>query len=172
LEGLAIFVAQKTRSAHKSGIPGFDFEYDDKPIHYFFTLKSGENWGNSRQWAALENDCKNALKTWSTSQNKEEARCILGVCYGKSKTSLKRGVITQISGQNFWYMISGQENFYKDIVEPIGYKAKEQNQYFNDRKAHLVNRLTREFTNEFCDELGKILWDKIVELNSGNYGAV
>jgi hypothetical protein len=26
LEGLAIFVAQKTRGAHKSGIPGFDFE--------------------------------------------------------------------------------------------------------------------------------------------------
>ncbi len=94
---------------------------------------------------------------------------MLGVCYGKSKTTLKRGVITQVSGQNFWYMISGQKNFYKDIVKPIGYRAKQHNQDFSERKAELINKLTRQFTNEFCDEEGKILWDIVVEFNSGNY---
>lgn len=168
LEGLAIFVAQKTHSAHKSGIAGFDFEYDYDSTHYFVTIKSGENWGNSRQWKGLENDCKAALKTFSTSQHRGNAKCMLGCCYGKSKTTLKRGVITQISGQSFWHVISGKENFYKDIVEPIGFKAKEQNEDFSEKKAALLNKLTREFTNEFCDEDGRIIWDKVVQFNSGN----
>ena len=168
LEKLAIFVAQITYSAHKSGTAGFDFEYDDNSIHYFFTIKSGENWGNSSQWKALENDCKAALKTFSTSQHGGNARCMLGCCYGKSKLTLKKGIITQVSGQNFWYMISGKKNFYKEIVEPIGYKAKEQNEDFSEGKAALLNNLTRDFINEFCDEKGRIIWDKIVQFNSGN----
>lgn len=169
LEGLARFVARKTHGAHKSGITGFDFEYEDDSTHYLFTVKSGENWGNSSQWKALENDCKAALKTLSTSQHKGNAKCMLGVCYGKSKTTLKRGVITQLSGQNFWYMISGQKKFYKDIVKPIGHKAKQHNLDFNERKASLINKLTKQLVTEFCDEEGKILWDKVVEFNSGNY---
>jgi len=61
LEGLALFVATKTHGAHKSGVAGFDFEYEDDSTHYLFTVKSGQNWGNSRQWKGLENDCKTAL---------------------------------------------------------------------------------------------------------------
>jgi hypothetical protein len=168
LEGLAIFVAQKVHSAHKSGVSGFDFEYDQGSIHYFFTVKSGENWGNSRQWKGLELDCRAALKTFSTSQHRGDAKCMLGCCYGKSPTSLKRGIITQISGQNFWYLITGQMDFYKDIVKPIGYKAKQYNEDFNEKRAALLNKLTREFTNEFCDTEGRITWDRVVEFNSGN----
>jgi len=32
----------------------------------------------------------------------------------------------------------------------------------------LVNRLTKEFLEEYCKESGKINWHKIVVINSGN----
>jgi hypothetical protein len=169
LEGLAIFVASKTLRAHKSGITGFDFEFEDAHTHYIYALKSGENWGNSSQWDALETHCKAALKTLSTSQSTKNAKCMLGICYGKSKSSLKRGIVTQISGQEFWYTISGQKAFYQDIVEPIGHKAKERNLAFSKAKGDLVNKLTYELLDEFCErKTGHILWDKLVRFNSGN----
>ena len=169
LEELAIFVASKTLSGHKSGITGFDFEYETMDTHYIFALKSGENWGNNSQWIALETHCKAAMKTLSTSGSKKNAKCMLGICYGRSKSSLKRGVITQVSGQEFWYTISGQKSFYQDIVEPIGNRAKERNEAFSKAKAELVNKLTYELLDEFCDkQSGHILWDKLVKFNSGN----
>jgi hypothetical protein len=168
LEELAIFVATKTLGAHKSASHGIDFEYTRGTTHYLFSVKSGENWGNSSQWNALESDFKTALKILSQSAQGRDVKCYLGISYGKSKPTLKRGIINQVSGQTFWYMLSGDREFYKEIVEPIGHEAKRHNDTFDENKASLINKLTREFTNDFCDEQGKILWDKVVEFNSGN----
>jgi adenylate kinase family enzyme len=56
----------------------------------------------------------------------------------------------------------------KEIVQPIGHKAKESNESFDVKKAEIINRLTGEFIADFCDENGKILWERIVEFNSQN----
>ncbi len=37
-----------------------------------------------------------------------------------------------------------------------------------DKYNALLNKLTRQFINEFCDEQGKIDWNKIVKLNSAD----
>ena len=74
----------------------------------------------------------------------------------------------QVCGQNFWYMVTGSETFYKDIVQPLGHRAKESNESFDEKKAEIVNRLTGNFIGDFCDPNGKILWEKVVEFNSGN----
>ena len=126
------------------------------------------NWGNSSQWKALETDFKNAMRILKQSFHVTNIECILGICYGKSKTTIKKGIILQVCGQNFWYMIAGSESFYKEIVQPIGHKAKESNESFDVKKAEIINRLTGEFIADFCDENGKILWEKIVEFNSQN----
>ena len=168
MEGMAVFVVRKTHNGHKSGIKGFDFEYEDDNTHYLFAMKSGQNWGNAAQWNALVADCVGALKTFNSSQHKGSSKCYLGISYGKCKATLRHGIITQVCGQEFWYMISGVKDFYKKIVQPIGYEARNRNQIFNNDKASLINRLTGELINEFCDEKGNILWDKLVQFNSGN----
>ena len=48
------------------------------------------------------------------------------------------------------------------------YRAKENNDLFSRKKAKIINRLTENFISDFCDENGKILWEKVVEFNSGN----
>ena len=65
-------------------------------------------------------------------------------------------------------MLTNDELFYKKIIEPLGYRAREKNEAFNTRKAEIINKFTKDFVVEFCDEDGKILWDKLVEFNSQN----
>ena len=168
LEDLAIFVAQKTVNAKKSSGSGIDFEYRKGNTFFIVSVKSGLNWGNSSQWKALETDYKRAQRVLMQSSHVNNVKCILGVCYGKARTTLKRGIIWQVCGQNFWYMISSSESFYRDIVEPLGHKAKELNESFKEKKAQLVNKLTKEFLDDFCSDDGKILWEKVVKFNSGN----
>jgi len=92
----------------------------------------------------------------------------LGICYRKTKTSYLRGYL-KVVGQNFWYLISEDKDLYTDIVEPIGYKAKEHNESFLREKSKVINRFTKLFIDEFCDPSGAIDWLKLVEFNSGNF---
>ncbi len=168
LENLAIYVAQRTVNAQKSSSSGIDFEFRNRDKIIVVSVKSGLNWGNSSQWKALELDFKRAQKVLMQSSQVNNVQCVLGVCYGKAKTTLKKGIILQVCGQNFWYMISGSESLYKDIVKPIGYKAKELNDSFDVKKAQLINKLTKEFLDDFCSADGKIQWEKVVKYNSKN----
>ncbi|MEK7396283.1 MAG: PmeII family type II restriction endonuclease [Candidatus Poribacteria bacterium] len=168
LENLAIFIAQRTLDAIKSSSHGIDFEYSSDKTRYLVTLKSGLNWGNSSQWKALESDFKTAMTILRQSLHITNINCILGICYGNAKTTIRKGIIMQVCGQNFWYMVTGSETFYKDIVQPLGHRAKESNESFDEKKAEIVNRLTGNFIGDFCDPNGKILWEKVVEFNSGN----
>jgi len=74
----------------------------------------------------------------------------------------------KVVGQNFWYLISGDKNLYKDIIEPLGLQAKEHNEAFIEEKGRLVNLFTNEFIQEFCIN-GAIDWTGLVEFNSGNF---
>jgi len=61
LEGLAVFIAQRTCGGHTSTAPGVDLEFFNKNVHYVVSVKSGPNWGNSSQQTKLEQDLKNAV---------------------------------------------------------------------------------------------------------------
>jgi len=168
LENLALFVAQKTKGAAKSSAHGIDFEYSSSKTRFLVSVKSGLNWGNSSQWKALRKDCENASKILRQSKHTGEVKHILGICYGRAKTTMKHGFILQVCGQNFWYLVSGDKSFYTKIIEPLGYRAKELNESFLAKKTQLINKFTGDFISEFCDRDGKILWEKIVKYNSGN----
>jgi len=81
---------------------------------------------------------------------------------------MKAGYL-KVVGQNFWYLISEDKDLYTDIIEPIGYRAKERNEAFDAERAKVMNRFTRQFIDQFCDPVGAIDWEKLVEFNSGNY---
>jgi hypothetical protein len=168
LENLAVFVAGKTCNGRKSTAPGVDLEFEDNGVHYVVSVKSGPNWGNSSQQNRLEHDLQNAVKRVKQSHLNINVQPVLGICYGKSATSYLRGYL-KIVGQNFWYLISQNEQLYTDIIEPIGYQAKEHNEAFLQQKDRVFNRFTREFANKYCDEHGAIDWVKLVEFNSGNF---
>lgn len=166
LEDLAIFISGKTCNGRKSAATGIDLEFMNKSVHYLVSIKSGPNWGNSSQQKKQESDFINAVKVLKQSKHALNAQPVLGICYGRVKTSFLRGYMKAV-GQNFWYLVSGNENLYTDIIEPLGYKAKQHNDTFIKQKSRVMNLFTQEFMKSFCEN-GNIDWKKLVEFNSGN----
>ena len=110
-------------------------------------------------------DFKVAKKTLRTSDSKLNIVAINGCCYGQDNNPDK-GDYFKYCGQEFWEFISGNPNLYIEIIEPLGYKAKEKNEEFVNLYAQMINKFTREFSNNFCDEKGEINWEKLVKFNS------
>lgn len=69
-------------------------------------------------------------------------------------------------GQEFWEFISGDNRLFVDIVEPLGYQAKERNDQFYTEYSRILNIFTQEFMDDFCDD-GRINWGDLVQFNSG-----
>lgn len=166
LEELAVFISRKTFGGKKSSATGIDLEFENQGTIYLVSVKSGPNWGNSSQQKKQEADFQNAVKRLKQSRHTINVLPVLGICYGKVKTSHLRGYL-KVVGQNFWYLISEDENLYTDIIEPLGHRAKQHNTKFLKQKSKIVNLFTQEFLADFCDQ-GVINWKKLVEFNSGN----
>jgi len=166
LEGLAIYVNEKVYGGWKSGIKSIDLEFDKDGIRYIVTIKSSKNWGNSSQVAKLILDFKTAKKALRTSNSKIQVIAVNGCCYSIDNKPDK-GDYFKYCGQEFWEFISGDENLYLEIVEPLGHKARERNADFQLLYTQRINIFTKEFSNKFCDKNGNIDWKKLVEFNSG-----
>ena len=166
LEELAIFISGLAYDGRKSSASGIDLEFNDRTIHYVVSVKSGTNWGNNSQHKKQEQDFKKAVQVLKQSNHTINVQPVLGICYGKTKTSYLNGYM-KVVGQNFWYLISGEKSLYTDIIEPIGYEAKRHNDAFIKKKSEIINKFTGEFVTEFCEN-GVINWDKLVQFNSGN----
>ena len=165
LEGLAIFINQKVYNGWKSGIANIDLEFDLDNIRYIVNIKSGPNWGNSSQIKKMKTDFKTAAKTLRTSNSGMVVVSVNGCCYGVDNKPDK-GDYYKYCGQEFWKFISGNENLYTDIIEPLGHKSKERNDEFVQSYSRMLNKFTQEFIKEFCFKNGDINWVKIVQLNS------
>lgn len=165
LEGLAIFINQKVYGGRKSGIAGIDLEFDNENIRYIVTIKSGPNWANSRQLVEMKSSFITAQKTLRTSNSKIQVVAVNGCCYGRDNRPDK-GTYFKYCGQKFWEFISGDNNLYTELIEPLGHKAKERNDDFLKSYSQMINKFTKEFTIDFCDDNGAIDWEKLVKLNS------
>jgi len=167
LEDLAIFIATQTCGAHKSTAPGMDFEFENKEVYYVVSVKSGTNWGNSSQQYMQEENFKEAVKRLKQSRLTRNVQPVLGICYGKTKTTFLRGYM-KIVGQNFWYFISEDEHLYQRIIEPLGDEARQYNDAFIASRDAVVARFAQEFAEQYSTPSGEIDWAKLIEFNSGN----
>ncbi|MCI0518790.1 MAG: cytosolic protein [Chloroflexi bacterium] len=168
LEGLALFVAGETCEGRKSTAPGVDLEFIHNDVHYVVSIKSGPNWGNSSQQKKPEEDLRNAVMRLKQQRRGANVQSVLGICYGKNKTGYLRGYL-KVAGQNFWYLISEDKDLYTQIIEPIGYRAREQNDAFLTQKAGVTNRFVKMFIERFCNPQGLIDWNRLVEFTCGNF---
>ena len=168
LEGLAIFVAQQTTEGSKSAATGVDLEFHNRGTHHIVSIKSGPNWGNASQQTRLEDDLKKAVATVKQSDFRANVLSVLGICYGRTRTNFLRGYL-KVVGQNFWYLISENRELYTDIIEPIGHRAKEHNEKYQERKAEVANIMTAAFVTEYCHASGALNWNKLVQAACGNF---
>lgn len=169
LERLAIYINDSVYQGRKAGIDGIDLDFDKDGQRYLVAIKSGPKWCNGSQINKLIDQFNTARKRLATSGSKLNIVCVNGCCYGKSNVNSEyksRGSYHKICGKRFWELISGESELYTNLIEPIGYKAEIKNHEFKESYGNLVNRLTKEFLQEFCTENGEIDWDKLVRFNS------
>ena len=164
LEGLAIYICSKVYSGRKSTTEGIDLEFEKDNVRFIVSIKSGPSWGNSSQINKMREDFRKAKKILRTNNVNANIVAVNGCCYGKENTSDK-GDYFKYCGQNFWEFISGDENLYLEIIEPLGFDAKKQNAAFLVAYSEIVNIFTERFLIDFCIK-GKINWAKLVEFNS------
>jgi hypothetical protein len=172
LEGLAIFINSRVFGGRKSSADGIDLEFENAGKYYIVNIKSGPNWGNKSQKDKMISDFADAKRRLATSGHRADVVCVNGCCYGRDKTPHKfpkKGTdYFKYCGQSFWEFISGDGTLYTEIIEPLGYKAKEKNDDFIKSYSKMINKFTREFSNTFCQENGDIDWEKLVQFNSGS----
>lgn len=164
LEGLAIFINSKVFNGRKSSTEGIDLEYDENGIRYIISIKSGPNWGNSSQIKKMRDNFKKAKRVLRTSNSKLQIIAVNGCCYGIDNKPDK-GDYFKYCGQQFWELISGNDNLYIEIIEPLGHKAKDKTEEFVISYSQIINKFTQEFSEDFCDN-GIINWEKLVAFNS------
>lgn len=166
LELLAIFICGRVYGGRKSSAEGIDLEFEKEKNKYIVSIKSGPNWGNSRQIARMKDDFRRAKRILGAQKLKSNIVAINGCCYGKDDKPDK-GDYLKLCGQRFWEFISGSETLYLEIIEPLGQKAKQRNEQFSEEYSNVINKFTLEFAQVYCDTNGRILWEKLVRFNSG-----
>lgn len=164
LEKLAIFVCNKVFGGKKSSAEGIDLEFERDNVIYIVSIKSGPNWGNSSQIKKMIENFKKAQRILRTSNTKGNIQAVNGCCYGRDNQPNK-GDYWKLCGQEFWEFISGDDRLFVEIVEPLGYRAKERNEAFSDEYGRILNLFTNQFFQDFCTD-GKIDWEKLVKFNS------
>lgn len=166
LEEFAIFICGKVYGGRKSATEGIDLEIEKENTKYIVSIKSGPNWGNSSQIKKMEDNFKKAKRILGTNTTeKQHIVAVNGCCYGRDNVPNK-GDYLKLCGQRFWEFVSGNENLYTEIIEPLGHRAKEKNELFMTEYGKVINKFSFEFMELFCDPSGEIQWKDIVEFNS------
>ena len=141
LEELAIFISSRVYGGQKSSAEGIDLEFERDDIRYIVSIKSGPNWGNSSQIAKLRDNFRKAKRILRTNTSSANVVAVNGCCYGRDRRPDK-GDYLKLCGQKFWEFISGDNNLYTEIIEPLGHQAKERNKRFIDEYDKVVNKFT------------------------------
>lgn len=166
LEELSIFICGKVYNGRKSSTEGLDLEFENDNTKYIVSIKSGPNWGNSSQVNKMKDNFKKAKRVLGTNTSGgQHIVAVNGCCYGQDNVPNK-GDYLKLCGQRFWEFISGNENLYTEIIEPLGHKAKAKNDLFRDECGKVINKFSLEFMEMFCDSSGAIQWEEVIKFNS------
>jgi hypothetical protein len=166
LEGLAIFINSKVFNGKKSGINGIDLEFDLDHIRYLVNIKSGPHWGNASQVKKMISDFSTAKRTLRTSNSKMEIVAVNGCCYGR-ESNTDKGEYFKYCGQVFWQFISGNDDLYLEIIEPLGNEAKKCSEEYSKLYKKRLIHFSKEFSSMFITDEDTIDWEKLVRFNSG-----
>lgn len=171
LEKLAIHVNESIFNGSKAEEGKFRsldliFERDNKI--YIVGIKSGPNWGNADQVSTMRKNFKEARRILKEEGETREIIGVNGCIYGKDNVSLKKHKddgdldYLKLCGQTFWELITGDDTFYKKLIQPLDKEVKKQDDLFKETYTAKINEMTKDLIDLFYSG-DKLDWDKIVE---------
>lgn len=162
-------VAIAASNGNKALAEGIDIMIQDNENNTIaaIAVKSGPSVFNADSKKRQEQNFMAASKLAQQAKARYEA--YIGYCYGKKKDSGrgKPKIYQELAGKNFWWKLTGEEDFYIKLIEYMGDLPEKYVARFQESYMKASNRLVREFSNNFCAEDGSIDWEKLVKFNSG-----
>ncbi|OOV86691.1 PmeII family type II restriction endonuclease [Oceanospirillum linum] len=154
---------EKRESVTVGSASGTDLAIETANSYLAIAVKSGTNIFNSQSTKGQSTEfleLKSRLRKLG-----KEIRPIIGYGYGRNKAA-KASKTEKHAGQAFWYLLSGEKDFYLRISDSIGKFALEHRQQYMESYKRTKNRLLKQLAINFVDDSGELNWHKIVEYNS------
>jgi len=158
-------IARSLPSIIVSDAKGVDLIVEEEKAIHAYALKSGPNPYNASQKERQNTEFLELKHRLMKLQKQFDP--VLAYAYGrKNRPSRGKWIYRESSGQEFWKEITGDDDFYLKLIrlmreEPL----KRIDEYKSDWDA-VINRFTREFTQDFCFQDGHINWEKLTQFVS------
>jgi len=125
-----------------------------------YVIKSGPKGFNSSSYDKAKRDLDSSeAKLW---QDKVKTEKRIAFAYGRRSNTVMKAGIVHLSSRDFWTELSGDEDFYKRLLDACAVMAP---LYIADMQAPL-GELLQEAHQSFCED-NEINWDKVLRLVSG-----
>lgn len=158
-------IAKLAASGSVAPTEGVDFTVEQPGRYLAVAVKSGPNWGNADQHKRQSTNF-DALRRRLYKLNKQFDP-LVGQAYGQqSSEPTDNSRFRRRSGQAFWQEITGEPDFYLDLVHLMRDVPERNRPKFRAEWDQAVNRFTREFMDNFCRSDGSIDWERLVAFNS------
>ena len=158
MEEIAISICGHAKGGAKSAAEAIDLEYDEGNQRTIIQIKSGPNWGNSSQRQKLVDNFRSAQRRLR--QTGVTARCIEGICYGRSGEK-DLGTHVQLIGRAFWDDISGRSDTDWLVLQALG---KHADNGLNAPREEANERMLEILKRYGAVHNGKIDWNKLLRL--------
>lgn len=171
LENLAIHICSQVfggQKAEKIKFRSIDLIFRRDNKIYIVGIKSGPNWGNSDQINAMKRNFKNAREILKEEGEKLRIISVNGCMYGKDNKPHKRDKkdykmnYYKFCGQQFWELISGDDQLYKKLIKPLDKEVKRRDEIFQDLYIKKLNEMTKDLIELFYIA-NSLDWDKITD---------
>lgn len=170
MENLAIHVCREVfggRKAKEGKYRSVDLIFERNNKTYIVGIKSGPNWGNSDQVNTMKRNLRIAKKLLRLELKKSSIISVNGCMYGRDNKPHKVNKNPDLSyfkicGQSFWELISGDDQLYKIIIQPLDKEAKKRDEAFKELYANKINEMTKDIIDLFYTK-NNLDWDKIIE---------
>ncbi len=170
MENLAIHICHQVfsgRKAEEGKYRSVDLTFERNGKFYVVGIKSGPNWGNSDQVNIMKRNFKKAKSIIRSELGQKEIIAVNGCMYGKDNVPHKVNKDPDLSyykicGQVFWELISGDNELYKKLIQPLDKEAKKRDENFKKLYVEKINEMTKDIVNLFYTK-NNLDWDKIVE---------
>lgn len=170
MENLAIHACHEVfngKKAEEGKYRSVDLIFDRDKKTYIVGIKSGPNWGNSDQVNTMKRNLKVAKKLLRAELKKNSIVSVNGCMYGRDNNPHKVNKDPDLSyykicGQSFWELISGDDQLYKKIIQPLDKEAKKRDDVFKGLYVNKINEMTKDIVDLFYAK-NNLDWDKIID---------
>ena len=107
------------------------------------------------------------LRNLANELRKENIISVNGCMYGKDNNPYKANKDRDLSyykicGQAFWDLISGDDQLYKKIIQPLDKEAKKRDEVFKKLYVKKINEMTKDVVDLFYTK-ETLDWNKIID---------